>query len=93
MKLSGTVNGRISGGRKMSGRLSTVGSISGAISGGAPRNVYGGSYEVTPRTETPVVLETAKKYLEQDVTVLKVPFFQTSNEAGGATVYIGNEVI
>lgn len=93
MILHGSVSGKISDGGKMRGSISSAGTIGGAISAGAPRNVYSGVYKITPKTSEEVVLETAKKYLEQDITVSKVPFFQTSNEAGGATVYIGNEVI
>ena len=93
MKLHGSVSGKISGGGKMRGSISYAGTIGGAISAGAPRNVYSGVYKITPKTSKEVVLDTAKKYLEQDITVLKVPFYQTSNEQGGTTIYIGDEVI
>ena len=93
MKLHGSVSGKISGGGKMRGSISYAGTIGGAISAGAPRNVYSGVYKITPKTRKEVVLETAKKYLEQDIKVLKVPFYQTSNEQGGITIYIGDEVI
>lgn len=93
MILHGSVSGKISDGGKMRGSISSAGTIGGAISAGAPRNVYSGVYEITPKTNKDVVLETAKKYMEQDITVLKVPFYQVSNEQGGITVYIGDEVI
>lgn len=93
MKLHGSVSGKISGGGKMSGSVSSAGTIDGAISAGAPRNVYSGVYKITPKTGEEVVLKTTKKYMEQDITVLKVPFYQISNEQGGITVYIGDEVI
>ena len=56
--------------------------------GGSP---YEGSYLVTPKIEAQV-LPTAKKYLENDVTIKEIPFFEVSNTSGGNTVYIGNEV-
>lgn len=93
MKLHGTVNGKISGSRKMRGSISSAGSVGGAISTGAAKRMYSGVYEVAPKTDEAVVLETAAKYMERDITVLKVPFYQTGNEQGGTTVYIGDEVI
>ena len=93
MKLHGSVSGKISGGGKMSGSISSAGTIGGAIIAGSLWDVYSGAYKITPKTGEEVVLETAKKYLEQNIKVLKVPFYQTSNEQGGTTIYIGDEVI
>ncbi len=52
---------------------------------------YDGTYEVTPQTNTPVTLNTAEKYLSEDVTVKKIPYYEVDNESGGTTVYIGND--
>ena len=52
---------------------------------------YGGPYEVTPSAESDIVLATKKKSMLDDVTVFKIPYYETSNESG-YTVYIGNEV-
>lgn len=52
---------------------------------------YGGPYEVTPNPENDIVLATRKKSMLDDVTVFKIPYYETSNESG-YTVYIGNEV-
>ena len=52
-------------------------------------NPYEGPYVVTPLMNNEVVLETTGKTMGDDVTVTKVPYFETSNEAGGYTVYIG----
>jgi hypothetical protein len=52
---------------------------------------YDGTYEVTPQAETAVTLKTAKKYLSEDVTVKKIPYYEVDNESGGTTVYIGND--
>ena len=68
-------------------------SITGAIS--LPKAVSGspfaGPYEVTPSTADDIILETKKKTMLDDVTVFKIPYYETSNESG-LTVYIGNEV-
>lgn len=50
---------------------------------------YDGEYVVTPLAKNEVVLETSGKIMLDDVTVRKVPYFETSNESGGYTVYIG----
>ena len=52
---------------------------------------YSGSYEVTPKAYDEQILETAHKYLTQDVTVHEVPYYVTSNPLG-ETVYIASEV-
>lgn len=51
---------------------------------------YEGEYIVTPRT-TQQSLETKHKTMRDDVTVLEIPYYQTSNEAGGYTVIIADE--
>lgn len=52
---------------------------------------YSGSYEVTPKAYEEQILETAHKYLTQNVTVHEVPYYVTSNPLG-ETVYIASEV-
>lgn len=52
---------------------------------------YEGTYDVTPKVEEQT-LPTAEKFLEKDVTIKKIPYFEVSNTSGGDTVYIGNEV-
>jgi hypothetical protein len=54
-------------------------------------DIYGGEYQVTPKV-TEQTLPTAQKFLVEDVTIKKIPYFEVSNEAGGNTVYIGKEV-
>ena len=60
------------------------------ISGDYP--LYSGIYTVTPKAKESQVLPTAKTVLLNDVTVKKVPLYQTSNTSGGNTVYIATEV-
>lgn len=54
--------------------------------------VYDGDYVVTPLVNSQVILDTSGKLMRDDVTVLKVPFYETSNPAGGNTAYIGENV-
>lgn len=51
---------------------------------------YEGDYDVTPKAYERVVLPTAHKLLDKNVTVQKVPYFETSNQYGD-TVYIAKE--
>ena len=53
--------------------------------------VYDGSYEVTPLISHQT-LETAGKLMGEDMQIKAIPFFETSNTAGGTTVYIGTEI-
>ena len=55
-------------------------------------NPYSGSYYVVPKAEEAVILPTANKTLVHDVTVAKVPYYETSNLSGGLTAYIASEV-
>ncbi|MGN1410283.1 MAG: hypothetical protein ACI4XJ_08910 [Eubacteriales bacterium] len=52
---------------------------------------YTGEYSVTPSAESAQTLETAQKYLDDNVTVEKIPTYEVSNDSGGATLIIGNE--
>lgn len=55
--------------------------------------LYSGSYTVTPKATEAQVLPTERTVLLNDITVKKVPLYQTSNNSGGNTVYIATEVI
>lgn len=56
--------------------------------GGEP---YEGPYDVTPKV-TAQTLPTAKKLMQEDVSVRAIPYFDVSNPAGGNTIYIASEV-
>ena len=49
---------------------------------------YEGTYDVTPRVEEQT-LPTAKKFLQKDVTIKKIPITTVSNSSGGNTIIIG----
>lgn len=53
---------------------------------------YAGAYEVTPSAHEEMTLNTAATYMDADVKVKKIPYYETTNEKGGDTVYIGSEV-
>ena len=53
--------------------------------------IYEGEYEVTPTVEG-FTVPTEKKYMEKDLKVLEIPFFEVENHAGGNTIYIADEV-
>ena len=53
---------------------------------------YGGTYTVTPEVGAAQTLETAGKYLTNDVTVKAIPDYEVTNEAGGNTFIIGKEI-
>lgn len=54
--------------------------------GGEP---YSGEYDVTPLPRDDVVLPTANRRMSDDVTVRRIPYYETSNPSGGYTAIIG----
>lgn len=52
---------------------------------------YDGDYTVTPMT-TSQSLDTTGKLMTKDVVIKEIPFFETSNNEGGHTIYIGKEL-
>ena len=50
--------------------------------------LYQGEYEITPKVEAQTLL-TAKKVLERNVTIKKIPYAEVQNNANGKTVTIG----
>lgn len=86
--------GRLSGIRPLRGLLTPRMPLRGRLT--IPTTIhmeyYQGPYEVTPRAFNPVVLPTNDKTMTDDVTVLEVPYWETSNLFDGKTVYIANEV-
>lgn len=54
--------------------------------------LYDGPYEVTPKAWEEQVLETEGKLMADDVTVFRVPYYETINLFDGKTAYIAEEV-
>lgn len=75
------------------GAIKTEGVVlSGQINNytGSKVDIYSGEYIVTPKPYDDQILETKEKLMEDDVTVLAIPYYETSN-ISGITVYIGGE--
>lgn len=56
-----------------------------------PVATYDGSYTITPLANEDQVMETSGLLMTDDVTILQVPYFETTNTKG-KTVYIASEV-
>lgn len=56
-----------------------------------PQGAYDGQYTVEPLVHSNVILDTRGKSMARDITVLKVPYSETSNEKG-ITAYIGGSL-
>ena len=52
---------------------------------------YEGDYVVIPKADAATVLPTKDKTMQDDVTVQKIPYYETANPTGD-TVYIASEV-
>ena len=53
--------------------------------------IYGGPYEAIPKVEEQT-LETAQKFMTDDLKIRAVPYYEVSNDQGGNTVYIAKEI-
>ena len=76
------LKGQISGVNTLKGIL-TIPPITETI------NIYEGDYTIVPKVESQL-MRTKNKKMEDNVTVLAIPYFETSNLTG-KTVYIGGE--
>lgn len=88
--LDGIVTGKIQKVHTIVGSASGLSTVSGTLdifAGEIPS--YDGSYDVTPLPFTEILLETASKRMERDVTVREIPYYETTNDSGGYTVNIG----
>ena len=52
---------------------------------------YKGQYEVIPKAHEAVILPTSGLLLSENITVTKVPYYETSNIYNGLTVYIAED--
>lgn len=51
---------------------------------------YNGPTTVTPEAEELQILQTEEKIVMENIVVLPIPYYETSNPQGGITVYIGD---
>ncbi len=68
-------------------QIHTLKSVGNGAGGGQH---YDGPYEVTPKADRATVLETEGKLMDDNVTVLRVPYHVNSNQYG-KTAYIAEE--
>lgn len=54
--------------------------------------IYDGEYIVTPKAHNAQVLATEGKVMNDNVTVLKVPYYETSNVYDGKTIFIAEDL-
>lgn len=90
------LNGSVSAAQTLSGQLTSTSVLNAEISlpkvvGDVAVEVYDGDYVVTPEF-APKVLHTTHKYMQDDVTIHAIPYYEVTNPEGGTTVYIGMEV-
>lgn len=52
-------------------------------------DVYTGEYEVTALPNVEQILRTKNKLVTHDIVIEPIPYYETSNDAGGYTVVIG----
>lgn len=80
---------------KLHGTLTaTRATLHGTLSAGTVIGVelYEGAYTVHSEAHEVQILPTANKQLTKNITVEKIPYFETSNLSDGITAYIGSEV-
>lgn len=53
--------------------------------------LYEGAYTVHSAAHEAQELPTANKHLVKNITVEKIPYYETSNMSDGITIYIGDE--
>lgn len=53
--------------------------------------LYEGAYAVHSAAHEVQELPTANKHLVKNITVEKIPYYETSNLSDGITIYIGDE--
>ena len=78
------ITGELARGHTITGEL-TIPSTPGL-------ELYGGPYEVTPKAWDAQVLATNGKLMTDDVTVFKIPYYETSNVFDGLTVFIAEDI-
>lgn len=53
-------------------------------------DIYDGEYTVHSEAHEVQTLPTANKHLIKNITVEKIPYYETSNLSDGITIYIGD---
>lgn len=87
-----SLTGSISAECTLSGKLSCDGGLTGKLSVTTEYDAYTGDYQVVPHAFDAQTLNTANRLLKDDIVVASIPYWETSNDSDGMTVYIGKEV-
>ena len=84
-----TLRGVIRSEGKLSGAVQPEAVLKGSVAlpQMAKAEIYDGAYEITPKVDAQVI-PTAQKMMMDDLTVMAIPIYSVSNNAGGATFYI-----
>lgn len=89
-KIIGELNvAGICGSTNTANMTGTIGN--GIVKYDSSTELYTGEYNVVPKAAEEQRLPCAGKRMEKDVTVQRVPYYETSNDTG-ITVYIASEV-
>lgn len=93
MNQCGALYGTVTPTATLMGGISAIVSLIGeaTIPHIVPVQPYEGDYSVVPKVVSDVTLPTDGKQMKSDVTVLKIPQYEVSNDAGGKTFIIGEE--
>lgn len=73
---------------RIAGAASVRVDVTGTTVVGAPE--YSGPYDITPLFSAQV-FPTAKRLMQQDLTIKKIPQYEVANDSGGYTLIIGEE--
>lgn len=89
----GSISASLSGVSALNGELQGTSVMVGELTlpKGNASPPYQGYYVVTPKAATETVLPTTGMKMLDDVTVLKIPYYETHG-THGTTIYIANEV-
>lgn len=89
-KIVGELNAAgVCGSMNTANMTGTIGN--GIVKYDSSTELYAGEYNVVPKAAEEQRLPCAGKKMEKDVTVQRVPYYETSNDTG-ITVYIASEV-
>lgn len=93
LSIEQSLTGQITKRMGLTGRLASIGGLTGRLASAYTTHVeaYDGSYEATPKTFSQT-LDTKEKYMNDNVSILSIPYFDVGNTSGGSTVYIGTEI-
>ena len=89
-KIVGELNAAgVCGSMNTANMIGTIGN--GIVKYDSSTELYAGEYNVVPKAAEEQRLPCAGKKMEKDITVQRVPYYETSNDTG-ITVYIASEV-